>query len=140
MEAILRACFEPGARNETFTVAGPDVITYRDMGRMTRIAIGKASKDDLDPDRTRVWRRYVQQYDISKGKNKLKFYPSVPFAEGLREIVEAAQAKGELPRPGQAPRLARPGVDRPQRVLTEGQGADAADLPQETRGAAISAE
>ncbi|WP_093966566.1 NAD-dependent epimerase/dehydratase family protein [Actibacterium lipolyticum] len=99
VEAIARACFEDGAKNETFNVAGPDVITYRDVGRMTRIAIGTPSNDDLDPDRTRVWRRYVQQYDISKGKNKLGFYPSVPFAEGLRQIIEAAQAEGALPRP-----------------------------------------
>lgn len=115
VEAILRACFEEHAKNDTFTVAGPDVVTLRDIGRMTRIAIGKASKDDMDPDRTRVWRRYVQQYDISKGKNKLKFIPSVPFAEGLREIVETAQARGELPRPGHKPGLAQPGLDRPSR-------------------------
>lgn len=140
VEAILRACLEEGAKNETFTVAGPDVITYRDMGRMTRIAIGKASNDDLDPDRTRVWRRYVQQYDISKGKNKLKFYPSVPFAEGLREIVEVAQIKGELPRPGQKPRLARPGLDRPRRTGAQGETTQDTDVPRDSLGTAISAE
>lgn len=97
VEAIMRACFHEGARNETFNVAGPDVITYRDMGRMTRINIGKASPDDMEPERTRVWRRYVQQYDVSKGKNKMGFYPSVPFAEGLRQIIEQAQSEGKLP-------------------------------------------
>src|SRR5690606_30323163 len=35
VEAILRACFVPEARNQAFNVAGPDVITYRELGRMT---------------------------------------------------------------------------------------------------------
>jgi len=99
VEVILRACFEESAKNETFNVAGPDVTTYFDVGRITRIATGNASKQDLDPDRKRVWRRYVQQYDISKGKRRLGFYPSVPFAEGLRRIIENAQNEGALPIP-----------------------------------------
>lgn len=99
VEVILRSCFQDEAANETFNVAGPDVITYHDIGRMTRIAIGKPKKDDLDPDRKRVWRRYVQQYDISKGKTKLGFKPSIPFAEGLRQIIEVVQDEGKLPRP-----------------------------------------
>lgn len=98
VEAILRTCFEPGAANETFNVAGPDVITYREIGRMTRIATGTAGRDDWVPDPTRIWRRYVQQYDIGRGKRRLEFAPSISFAEGLREIVEALQAEGRLPR------------------------------------------
>jgi nucleoside-diphosphate-sugar epimerase len=98
VEAILRAAFEPGARDETFNVAGPDVITYRELGRLTRIAIGTAGRDDLVPDNARIWRRYVQQYDIGRGKDRLGFHPSVPFAEGLREIVRSLQADGSLPR------------------------------------------
>ncbi|MGV6849699.1 MAG: NAD-dependent epimerase/dehydratase family protein [Marinibacterium sp.] len=102
VEILLRSCFQPEAKNETFNVAGPDVITYYDVGRMTRIATGLATKDDLDPDRKRVWRRYVQQYDITKAKDRLGFHPSVPFAEGLRQIVEQAQEEGVLPRPPEA--------------------------------------
>lgn len=139
-EAILRACFEADAKNDTFTVAGPDVVSYRDIGRMTRIAIGRATNDDMDPDRTRVWRRYVQQYDISKGKTHLKFYPSVPFAEGLRAIVEAAQSKGELPRPGQKPRLAETGPVPSGRTGTDQEAAPGQSAPNEDRGAAISAQ
>ncbi|KAJ55416.1 NAD-dependent dehydratase [Actibacterium mucosum KCTC 23349] len=99
VESILRACFQDEAANETFNVAGPDVITYKDIGRMTRIAVGKPKKEDLDPDRKRVWRRYQQQYDISKGKTHLGFRPSIPFAEGLRQIIEVVQDEGKLPRP-----------------------------------------
>jgi nucleoside-diphosphate-sugar epimerase len=102
VEAILRACFEEGAKNSSFNVAGPDVVTYRTVGRVTRIAIGAATREDLVPDHTRTWSRYVQQYDISKGKADLGFYPSIPIYEGLREIIEAAQADGDLPMPRSA--------------------------------------
>lgn len=97
VEAIRRACFVPEAGNDTFNVAGPDVCNFRDLGRITRIALGTASMEDLDPDRTRVWRRYVQQFDIGKGKTKLGFRPSVPVAVGVREMIEAAQNDGDMP-------------------------------------------
>ena len=96
-EAVARAIFDPRAEDVTFNVAGPDVITYAEMGRQVRIALGKPTHDDLIPDRARVWRRYVQQYDMTRGKEKLGFVPSVPFAEGLRQIVEHAQKNGTLP-------------------------------------------
>ncbi|MBK1635017.1 NAD-dependent epimerase/dehydratase family protein [Rhodovulum adriaticum] len=97
VEALLRAIFQPEARNVTFNVAGPDLITYRDLGKMTRIAIGQPGPGDLSPDRTRIWRRYVQQYDMSRARTKMGFSPRVPFAEGLRRIIEAEQAAGHLP-------------------------------------------
>lgn len=100
-EAVLRACFAPEAANETFTIAGSEVITYRHLGRMMRIAVGIASTEDLRPDRTRVWQRYQQQFDIAKARTRLGFTPSVPLAHGLREIIETAQATGDLP--GTAP-------------------------------------
>ena len=80
-------------------MAGPDVVTYRTVGRMTRIAIGTATREDMVPDQTRLWSRYIQQYDMSKAKRDLGFYPSIPIYEGLREIIEAAQADGSLPAP-----------------------------------------
>jgi hypothetical protein len=49
------------------------------------------------PDQTLTWSRYVQQYDITKGKRDLGFYPGIPSYEGLREIIEAAQTDGDLP-------------------------------------------
>ena len=99
VESLLRATFQPEAQGLTFNVAGPDVITYRDIGRMTRIAIGQASMADMTPDRSRTWRRYVQQYDMNRAKRHLGFTPRVPFAEGLRQIIEVAHADGGLPRP-----------------------------------------
>jgi nucleoside-diphosphate-sugar epimerase len=103
VEAILRACFEERAKDGSFNVAGPDVVTYRTVGRVTRIASGTATGVDMVPDQTRIWSRYVQQYDISRGKRDLGFYPSIPIYEGLREIIEAAQADGDLPLPRSAP-------------------------------------
>lgn len=88
VDAIQRACFMPEARNETFNVAGPDVITYREMGKMTRIAMGKPIHEDEIPDTERLWRRYLQQYDLERARNRLGFSPSVFFAEGLREILD----------------------------------------------------
>lgn len=98
VDAILRACFEPAARNQTINIAGPDVMTYRDLGRRTRISVGLAANEDLEPDRARIWRRYVQQYDIGRARQKLGFQPSVSFAEGLARMIEAAQNQGALPR------------------------------------------
>lgn len=100
VEAILRCCFLPDARNETFNVAGPDVITYREMGKMTRIALGQPTLDDQTPDTERIWRRYLQQYDLGRSRDTLGFRPSVPFAEGLREIISAAIARGAMPAAG----------------------------------------
>lgn len=97
VEAILRACLEKKAANNTFNVAGPDTVTYRAIGRVTRISTDLATREDRVPDQTRTWSRYVQQYDISKGKQEMGFYPSVPIYEGLREVIEAAQADGALP-------------------------------------------
>ena len=94
VEAILRACFLPAARNDTFNIAGPDVITYREMGKMTRIALGTPTLDDQTPDTERIWRRYVQQYDIGRAQRVMGFRPTVPFAEGLRDIVETYRAAG----------------------------------------------
>ena len=102
VEAILRACFQPEGKNQTINIAGPDVVTYRDLGNQTRIAVGLASNDDLEPDRTRIWRRYIQQYDIRRARQKLCFQPSIPFAEGLARIIEAAQTQGGLPRRAQS--------------------------------------
>lgn len=99
VEAILRACFEENAKNNVFNVAGPDVVTYRAIGRLTRVSIGAAVREDLVPDQTRTWSRYVQQYDISNAKRDLGFYPNVTTFEGLREIIEAAQSDGDLPTP-----------------------------------------
>ena len=94
VEAILRCCFVPEAKNETFNVAGPDCITYREMGKMTRIAISQPTLDDQTPDTERIWRRYVQQYDLARARDILGFRPSIPFSEGLREILSAAVARG----------------------------------------------
>ena len=94
VEAILRACFLPAAKNDTFNIAGPDVITYREMGKMTRIALGTPTLDDQTPDTERIWRRYVQQYDIGRAQRVMGFRPTVPFAEGLRDIVETYRAAG----------------------------------------------
>lgn len=96
-EAILRACFVPEACNETFNVAGPDAITFREIGKMTRIALGAPTLDDQTPDTERIWRRYVQQYDIGRALRVLGFRPTIPFAEGLREIVTASDAVGRSP-------------------------------------------
>lgn len=92
VEALLRATFQPEARGLTFNVAGPDAVSYRDIGRMARIAAGRAGLQDLQPDRSRVWRRYVQQYDMTRARRHLGFTPRIPFAEGLRRILEVAQA------------------------------------------------
>ncbi len=92
VEAIQRACFMTEAINETFTIAGPDVITYREMGRLTRITLGTPTLDDQTPDTEKIWRRYVQQYDIGRARELLKFQPSIPFSEGLRQILEAHKA------------------------------------------------
>ncbi|MFN3146525.1 MAG: NAD-dependent epimerase/dehydratase family protein [Paracoccaceae bacterium] len=106
VDAITRCCFMPEAANDTFNVAGPDVITYREMGKMTRIGLGTASIDDQTPDNERIWRRYVQQYDISRARDKLGFRPSVFFADGLQEIMQAHRA---------APKTApAPATDVPQ--------------------------
>lgn len=98
-EAILRACFEPGALNGTFNVAGPDTVNYAAVGRITRIAIGTATQDDLTPDQTRIWSRYMRQYDISKAKADFDFKPSINVFEGVRRIVEAAQRDAAMPNP-----------------------------------------
>lgn len=100
VDAILRACFEPAAKNQTINIAGPDVMTYRDLGRRTRISVGLEANDDLEPDRTRIWRRYIQQYDIGRARQMLGFQPSVSFAQGLARIIDDLQQKGELPRRG----------------------------------------
>ena len=99
VEAILRACFESGALNGTFNVAGPDTVTYAAVGRITRIAIGAATQDDLTPDQTRIWGRYMRQYDIAKAKADFDFKPSINVFEGVRRIVEAAQRDGAMPNP-----------------------------------------
>lgn len=112
-EAVTRAIFDSRARDLTFNVAGPDVVTYAEMGRMVRIAIGRPTRDDLLPDRTRAWRRYVQQYDMTRARETLGYAPSVPFSEGLRRIVEDAQGRGDLPRPAAEGRaVAAPGKRR----------------------------
>lgn len=113
VEAILRAALEEGAANNVFNVAGPEVVTYDTVGRFTRNAIGQATREDLVPDNSRLWGRYVQQYDISAGKKYLGFKPSVSIYEGMAEIIEAAQADGVLPRRhdqiGQVSLLTQPG-------------------------------
>lgn len=88
VEALMLACFSPEGANETYNIAGAEVTTYRDLGRMTRIALGKATREDMRPDRTRIWRRYLQQYDIGHARRRLGYRPAVPMAEGLRRIVE----------------------------------------------------
>ncbi len=105
VEAVLRACVTPQAGDETFNVAGPDVVSLRDIARMARIARGEGGRDDLTPDRTRIWRRYVRQYDLTKADKLLHFRPSIPFAEGLRRLVAPARADGE--------RCGEAGVSRP---------------------------
>ncbi|SIT15279.1 Nucleoside-diphosphate-sugar epimerase [Roseivivax lentus] len=104
VEAILRTCFEAGAKDGTFNVAGPDTVTYATVGRLTRIAIGNATHDDHTPDQTRIWGRYMRQYEIGNAKAHLGFTPSVNVFEGVRRLVEAAQKDGALPDPGHASR------------------------------------
>ena len=87
VEAILRACFVPEAGNETFNISGPDAVTYREIGKMTRIALGTPTLEDQTPDTERLWRRYVQQYDTSRALRVMGFRPTVPFSEGVREIM-----------------------------------------------------
>lgn len=113
VESILRAALEKGAADNVFNVAGPEVVTYATVGRFTRNAIGRATREDLVPDNSRIWSRYVQQYDVSKGKQYLGFKPSVSIYDGMSEIIEAAQADGVLPRRhdqiGQVALLTQPG-------------------------------
>lgn len=90
VRAIVKSAFDPRARDQTFNIAGPDAVNMRDIRRMARIGAGIAETGDLEPDRTRVWRRYVHQYEINRVKTKLDFTPSVPFSEGLRRIIDAA--------------------------------------------------
>lgn len=94
VHAILRACFLPEAKNETFNVAGPDVVTYREMGKFTRIQLGLATREDQTPDTERLWRRYQQQYDMKRARDRMGFRPAVHFVEGLREIVEHHRQNG----------------------------------------------
>jgi nucleoside-diphosphate-sugar epimerase len=94
VHAILRACFLPEARHETFNIAGPDVVTYRELGRLTRIALGLATFDDQTPDTERIWRRYLQQYDVTRARERLGFRPAIHFSEGLRDIVDHHRGSG----------------------------------------------
>lgn len=94
IHAILRACFLPEAKNETFNVAGPDVVTYREMGKFTRIELGLATREDQTPDTERLWRRYQQQYDMQRARDRMGFRPAVYFVEGLREIVDHHRKNG----------------------------------------------
>jgi len=92
LEALARACFDPGAKDETFNVAGPDVATRSEIFRLARISAGRPRQQDLIPERNRVWRRYLQQFDLTRARSVLGFRPSVPITEGIHRLVDRPQS------------------------------------------------
>lgn len=95
VEALMRAAFMDAAANESFTVAGGDIMSHRDMARTIRRMQNRATPADLVPDRSRLWRRYQMPFDVGKVRRALDFIPSITMEEGLSQIVEAA---GHSPR------------------------------------------
>jgi nucleoside-diphosphate-sugar epimerase len=92
-EALLRAGFMDSAANEIFTIAGGDNTSHRDISRLARRAQGTRQANDLIPDRSRLWRRYDQPYDIVKAHRTLDFFPAVSMEEGIVRLVEASGGK-----------------------------------------------
>ncbi len=93
VEALMRAAFMEAAANETFNVAGGDVVSHADIARMVRRLQGDMLPADRLPDRTRNWRRYEMVYDIGKIRRRLDFIPAVPMEDGLTRIVDSMSAE-----------------------------------------------
>jgi nucleoside-diphosphate-sugar epimerase len=88
VEGLMRGIFMDAARNETFNIAGADVVSHRDIAKFVRRLQGRAGGDELIPDRTRMWRRYTMIYDIGKVRRVLDFLPSISTAEGLTRMLD----------------------------------------------------
>ena len=100
VEALMRAAFMAAAANETFNVAGVDVVSHGDIARLVRRLQGSPLATDMLPDRTRNWRRYEMPYDIGKIRRRLDFLPAVPMEDGLARIVES-MPPASMPQPSQ---------------------------------------
>jgi nucleoside-diphosphate-sugar epimerase len=94
-EVTALAGTHPEAANEIFNVAGMEVMTFRNLVTMILRSAGVTDRRTLIPDRSRVWRRYVVVYDVTKARQRLGFTPRVTLNEGLAEIV-AAFMDGDL--------------------------------------------
>lgn len=114
VEALMRAGWTPAATGEAFNVAAAQISCYREMGRIVRRLAGWPTRDDLIPDRTLVWRRYVQQYDTSKARRLLGFTAGITIHEGIRQIVDDALSESPVLGAGRmpGPAAAEPAVPR----------------------------
>jgi len=93
VDAVMRLAFMEAAANETFNVAGADVVSHGDIARLVRRLQGTQLPTDRLPDRTRNWRRYEMPYDIGKIRRRLDYTPAVNMEDGLARIVEDMAAK-----------------------------------------------
>lgn len=98
------------AANDTFNVAGADVVSHGDIARMVRLLQGNSLPTDRMPDRTRNWRRYEMPYDIGKIRRRLDFTPAVPMEDGLARIVASMSEAADTAAQPAVADLARAGA------------------------------
>jgi dTDP-L-rhamnose 4-epimerase len=75
------------ANNEVFNVGSGNQVTIRQVADILTKLYGK----DIKPDVTKKFRKGDVRHcfaDITKIKKKLGFKPSVPFEEGMKELIE----------------------------------------------------
>lgn len=90
-DALARAAFDAAAANEILNVAGADSTSHLDIAKFVRSYLGTAGLADLVPDRTRLRRRYVMPYEISRIRRLLGFTPAMTIQDGLAEILAARE-------------------------------------------------
>jgi nucleoside-diphosphate-sugar epimerase len=93
VEALVRGAFMDAAGNEVFNIAGSDIMSHRDIAKFIRRLQGDVSEQELTPDRTKMWRRYIMIYDIGKSRRTLDFLPSVSMVEGLTRTLDQISAE-----------------------------------------------
>ena len=96
VESILRACFQDAAANETFNVAGPDVITYHDIGRMTRIAVGKPKRKTWTPTASACGAGINSNTTFPKVRNTWAFARPSPLPRGCARSSKRCRTKASF--------------------------------------------
>jgi nucleoside-diphosphate-sugar epimerase len=95
-EGIIRAGTFPEARNEAFNMAGAETATLQDVATLIRRLAGNTEWVSPWPDQSRIWRHYVQVYEMAKAERLLGFIPGITLQEGLAEMVAAFDRLGPM--------------------------------------------